>query len=360
LNGETMTFRRKSWRRVVEETDELAHRHGGAPLQFSDNILGMDYFQDLLPHWAGRGRGASRPRVPKFFEIKSNLRRTQVQLLRGAGVTSVQAGVESLADGTLRRMRKGVPAARNLALIRWCVEARVRPFWNVLYGFPGESPDDYGENLRLLGKITHLPPPSGVGPIRLDRFSPNFTHWREHGFTAVRPLPAYRHLFPFAETTLAELAYYFDYEHPRFRAAMDAGRELDRFARAWRRRHEEAKLGELAVKPHWQGGFVLVDRRFNFAPAARRLSDREVALLVACDAPTGRAHAVERAAAAGLAQEPGEPPWEGLLDRLLDESAVARAGPSWITLALLPPQERLEETAAWRIGAPAATPRRAS
>src|SRR5262249_46486845 len=122
LNGESMEFRHKSWRRVVDETDELIARHGSIPLQFADDLVALSYFEDLFPHWAGRGNATS-----KLFEIKSNLKRSQLALLKQAGVDIVQPGIESLADGTLRVMRKGVSAAQNLAVIRWCKELGINP-----------------------------------------------------------------------------------------------------------------------------------------------------------------------------------------------------------------------------------------
>src|SRR5262249_53539650 len=162
-----MAFRHKSWRRVVEETDELVARHGRLPLQFVDDIVALDYFDDLLPYWAERADP-----TPKLFELKSNVRRAQLELLRRAGVSIVQPGIESLADGTLRVMRKGVSAAQNVAVLRWCKELGIEVYWNLIFGFPHEDPEDYPRTERLLAQITHLPPPLACAPIRMDRFSP--------------------------------------------------------------------------------------------------------------------------------------------------------------------------------------------
>lgn len=344
LNGAGMTFRGKSWERVVEEVEELTERYGSYPLQFADNILSMGYFRDLLPHWAEKGHP-----TPKFFEIKANLRRLQVRQMQAAGVTNVQPGVESLADSTLQVMQKGVTGAQNIALLRWCVEEGVHPHWNVIYGFPHEDPEDYRRNEELLPKLTHLPAPEGVGPIRLDRFSPNFDRWREHGFTRVAPLAAYRHVFPFPEEVLWRLAYYFDYDHPRRAEAMEAGGRLVDLGREWKEKEEAGESGELAMLPHWQGGFVVKDSRYPFDPTALRLSDEQAALLVACDGPTSREKAIERTAAAlGNGRGAEAPALEGVLRDLCDRGWVAEVGLRMVTLALLPKEDRLSEPSAWR------------
>ncbi|OJT17855.1 hypothetical protein BO221_43435 [Archangium sp. Cb G35] len=335
LNGEAMTFRRKSWRRVVDELEEVGRRHGATPVQYADNILAMDYFKDLLPHWAGQP-----VRTEKFFEIKSNLKRRQVRLLKDAGITRVQAGVETLADGTLKVMRKGVSGAQNVALLRWCQELGVDSLWNVIYGFPREDVDDYARTLSLLQKMGHLRPPDICSPIRMDRFSPNHAGWREQGFTRIRPMPAYRHVFSLPEETLHELAYYFDYEHPRFDEVLARGAELQAFILQWQERHRRRENGELAVRPHWRGGFVLVDSRFNLTPASERLAEATVALLLACDAPVSREQALRTAAEATGSEDAGA--LERELSRLLERGIIASLGSLLVTLAMLPDGLRTE------------------
>ena len=117
-----MKFRRKRWHRVAEEVDALTSQYPFRLVQFADNILALDYFKDLIPYWADRGDSTK-----KFFEVKSNLNRMQVEMLKRAGVASIQPGVESLADDTLRVMRKGVTGAQNVAILRWCAWKANRP-----------------------------------------------------------------------------------------------------------------------------------------------------------------------------------------------------------------------------------------
>ena len=333
LNGDTMDFRRKGWRRVVAETDELRARHGDLPLQFADNILGMSYFEDLLPFWARR-----EGEPTKFFEIKANLNRRQLALLHDAGILFVQPGIESLADDTLKVMQKGVSAAQNVAVLRWCAELGIGVSWNLLYGFPRERLDGYGENLAALSKLTHLPAPNGCGAIRMDRFSPNFVRWREHGFSALEPMPAYRHVYPFADDRLRQLAYYFRYRHPQLEAALAEASKVDGLCREWRDRDRRDSNGELAVKPHWRDGFVLVDSRYNLEPRSWRLSAVELALLLACDAPTSRETTLRRAARGDPAAN-GDV--EAALERLLERSVIAEVGRRLVTLALLPPRSEI-------------------
>jgi ribosomal peptide maturation radical SAM protein 1 len=87
LNGDGMKFRKKHWRRVIEEVDELTNRYPSMFVQFTDNILSLDYFKNLIPHWIH-----TRDSTMKFFEVKSNLNRDHLDMLKRAGVVWFKAG----------------------------------------------------------------------------------------------------------------------------------------------------------------------------------------------------------------------------------------------------------------------------
>lgn len=93
LNGANMVFRSKSAARVLDEMCYLSDRWQTDRIEVVDNILDMKYFTDLLPAVAREGRSWEI-----FYEVKANLNRQQVALLRAAGVSRIQPGVESLSD----------------------------------------------------------------------------------------------------------------------------------------------------------------------------------------------------------------------------------------------------------------------
>lgn len=334
LNGEAMAFRRKDWRRVAWETELLEKRYRPALLQFTDNILALDYFRTLLPHWAEHAH-----RTPKFFEVKANLKREQVALLRNSGVSFIQPGVESLADRTLALMDKGVSAAQNIALLRWCAELGVTADWNLIFGFPGEDLDDYARIFETMQKLTHLRAPTACSLIRMDRFSPNFARWQEKGFTAVRPMPAYKHIYPLGEERLREVAYFFDYEHADLGRVVELSQDIFAFGNVWRERSRPPRPdnGTFAVKRHLDGGWILLDRRFNRPKASRRLGVGDLLLLLLADAPTTRQELIRRAASLWNG---GEQSVEGAYASLRDQEALLEIGARTVALPLLPDELR--------------------
>jgi len=232
LNGEGMKYRSKSPERVLAELSELKQRYGIGGIQFVDNILDMSFFKTVLPRLAAQGEKYSL-----FYETKANLKREQVELLARAGVRAIQPGIESLDDNVLALIAKGNSALMNLQLLKWSQEFGIDAAWNFLCGVPGESDVWYSDMAKWLPTIFHLQPPTGVGRVRFDRFSPYQMRPQDFGLT-LEPSRAYSYVYPLPRESLMRLAYSFeDNRRPRHlhRAVSDeAGqRELQEVVWQW-------------------------------------------------------------------------------------------------------------------------------
>jgi ribosomal peptide maturation radical SAM protein 1 len=322
LNGTTMAFRSKSPSRALEELRELVGRHPKSDLQVVDNILDTRYFEGLLPELA-----KSPPPSPVFWETKSSLKKGQVRLLADAGVTRIQPGVESLSDEVLKLMRKGVTALQNVQLLKWCRELGVTPYWNLLWGFPDEPPEEYARMARLVPLLSHLVPPSGVSGLRLDRFSPGFDDAARLGFLDVAPLPSYGAIYPLPSEAVSNLAYSFSFRARGSGHAGEYAAPLLREVARWRRVSRASALFSVPA-----GDALVV---WDLRPVARRpltvLRSLARVLHDACDASTGaRTLAETGRAACGATREEADVALEALVaDRL-----VLRDGDRHLALAV--------------------------
>lgn len=301
LNGQELAYRSKSPKRVLEEFRLLKQRHPGSFVLVADNILDMGYFKTVLPALAEEGND-----TPLFYEVKANLTRDQLKLLRAAGVRTLQPGIESLADGVLQRMDKGVRGLQNLQFLKWCGELGLTAVWNLLHGFPGEDPADYDKMAAWVPLLHHLRPPLACGPIRLDRFSPNFEEAEIRGFTEVRPYPAYGWVFGLDEAEARKMAYYFTFQRADGVDSSSYAGPLERAVNDWRWKHGSAALTMID-----KGSFILISDHRNAAPAPMvMLEGAEAETLRAC----GGVISVERL----TARIPGaETAIQSLRDRLL-------------------------------------------
>ncbi len=206
LNAATMRFRSKPASRVAEELRRLSARYKIVNFEAVDNIMDLDYLRDLCGRLSGE-----RTDYQIFYEVKANLTREQLRTMAQAGVASIQPGIESLSTRILGLMRKGATRLINLRLLKWAHYYGMRVGWNILTGFPGESVKDYDDQLELIPLLRHLPPPSGCGPVWLERFSPYFFD-KSFPVRNVRPRRAYSFIYPEDRIELDKIAYFFDHE----------------------------------------------------------------------------------------------------------------------------------------------------
>jgi ribosomal peptide maturation radical SAM protein 1 len=205
LNGSGMQFRAKSPGRVAAELATQARRYRSFRFEAVDNILDTAYLSGLFPELIAAGTT-----YDIFYEVKANLSREQLKLLRQGGVTHLQPGLESLSTRVLGLMRKGVRAGQNVNVLRWGQYYGITISWNILWGFPGESAEDYRAQAAVMPHLVHLRPPVGAGRVWLERFSPLFGE-DGSGVRERHPERGYRYVYP-DRFDLDQIAYFFEYE----------------------------------------------------------------------------------------------------------------------------------------------------
>ncbi len=263
LNGKNMRFRSKSPDRAVEELTHLYRRYGSF-LLCVDNILDPAFVEEVFPRLA-----RECPGVGLFYEVKADLSKDELRRLSEAGVKFLQPGIESLSTSILSLVHKGTTLPLNLQFLKWCKELDIRLVWPFLWGIAGEQPEEYAAMAELIPKITHLPPPSAVIKVQLHRFTPYFWWPERFGITEARPHPAYAHIFPFPESELSDLAYYFTFKYADGRRPKKYAAPMIQAAQQWDRDHDSSNLsyrrdGEQIVvrssKEGNQASFVLRGR----------------------------------------------------------------------------------------------------
>lgn len=231
-NGRKNFYRDKSPNKVLDDLKFLNRQKGNHIIAMTDTIMPNRYFNTLLPRIA-----EEIPSIGICYEIKANLKLEQVLTLKKAGVKSVQPGIESLSTPLLKKMRKGVTARENIALLRYARSVGLELSWILLFGLPGEEVTDYEGMLDLLPLIRHLPPPRFLTPVALCRFSAYQTSPGLFGISNLRPSECYEGIFPL-HSDLAKVNCYFtgdfkaqSYEHPEIIIAL--AKEFQAWKSAW-------------------------------------------------------------------------------------------------------------------------------
>lgn len=297
LNANGMAYRQKTYERFQEEVKSIAERYGTRYLFMADNILSMKYFHDFV-QWAKENEIG----VDFFYEIKANLSRRHVADLADAGITMVQPGIESFSTKILALMRKGLKGIQNVAFLKYASDYGMITAYNILAGFPGEDPDEYERMAKELPKLVHLRPPNGVADIEFHRFSPYHNHPEAFGIH-LRPSEKYSLIYPFAESTVARLAYLFDLRG-RVPHHLSYLQEITRVVVDWRTHFNSASECTLT----WQAegeDIVVHDRRPGFPRCDYRLQDHAVAAFRALDDPRPLNAAVRESQAFATTRDDG-------------------------------------------------------
>jgi ribosomal peptide maturation radical SAM protein 1 len=329
LNQNDMAFRAKSPERAMDELVHLVSRYGQTKISFADNIISMDYYRSLLPELKRRNMG-----IQLLYETKANMNREQVKLCSEAGINVIQPGIESLSANVLTLMRKGVSPLQNVQLLKWCREYGVLPFWNVLYGFPGETAADYEDMCRIAENLSHLTPPLCGGAIRVERFSPYFDHAVDFGIRDVRAHASYRYIYPFEESVLYNLAYLFDFDFDGKEKIESWSGGILALIKQWSDIHPQSRL---EVVSRTQDSMVVRDTRPNAVQSLYNFGVREAAVIDACDRAQTMPHIVKEVRGMLNGAMPEETWISDLVRQLTDYRLLLEHGGRYLSLILSQP-----------------------
>lgn len=135
-------YRCKSAERLSREVTHLLQRHQCLDFTFCDNALPpreIDSFFATI---------RKMPADIRFFaEIRIVNDPRKLGDYRSGGLTSVQVGIESLANTLLAKMNKGVSVIENMAIMKHCAENGITLDGNLIVEFPGSSAEEARETL---------------------------------------------------------------------------------------------------------------------------------------------------------------------------------------------------------------------
>lgn len=309
LNGASMVYRHKSPERAVEELVSL-EQYPARSVLVADNLLDRRAIREFLP----RVEKASL-RLRFFFEVKATLRKEEMAALRRAGVRRVQPGIESFSTEILRGMRKGSRGIDAVGFLKNALRENLAVTWNMLCGFPHEPLTEYEEMIELLEAVRHLPPPVGLFPVRIHRFSPFFREPERFGWGRIRPLRQYAAVFPFSEEVLERLAYFFEPDFapeslasPQRRKTREIAKRMRDAIERWKieAAHGGSVLFGIPEKRDGEEKITIWDRRFGRGgeeEQGEEITGLEAKILIMADEPIHQQRLEERLRGEGWRSE---------------------------------------------------------
>ncbi|MBU0481367.1 MAG: RiPP maturation radical SAM C-methyltransferase [Proteobacteria bacterium] len=189
LNLQWCGYRYKSADRMCREVGAFAAEFGTLDFSFTDNVLPVAEARKFFRQIARSG---------KDFEFFAEIRATQTADLAGyrrGGLVVVQAGIEALSTGLLARMKKGVTAIENLAVMKEALKQGVALEGNLITEFPTSTEQEVAETLHCLDFALPFKPLT-TASFFLGLESPVDRSPGDFGITAAGPHRNYSHLYP--------------------------------------------------------------------------------------------------------------------------------------------------------------------
>ncbi len=140
---------------VVEETTDLVQRYRLQLLWIVDDNFLVDRERALEIAEGLIRRGVSFEwSIQASTNLVNRLDVDQLKLMRRAGLRQICHGAESASPTVLKQMDKGFQKPETIyAVAEKCIQAGIRPSFNVIFGFPGEGEKERRETIRLIMQV---------------------------------------------------------------------------------------------------------------------------------------------------------------------------------------------------------------
>ncbi|MFC1524103.1 RiPP maturation radical SAM C-methyltransferase [Thermodesulfobacteriota bacterium] len=190
LNLEWHGYRSKKAEQVAGEVAALSEQFGCLDFCFTDNALPVGESKRFFQKMA-----VSRKDWNFFGEIRVNQKAEVLAQFKRGGLSVVQAGIEALSDGLLKRLRKGASVIENIAAMRDAVACGMVLEGNLIIEFPGSTRKEVDETLETLDYVLPFHPLT-TAIFFLGLGSPVHCRPDEFGIRAVVPHRNNKQLFP--------------------------------------------------------------------------------------------------------------------------------------------------------------------
>jgi ribosomal peptide maturation radical SAM protein 1 len=149
----------------------------------ADAMLRPTFIREVLAPWSKM----RPPHVSIFFEIKPWIKRDEIRILKQAGITDVQTGIENLDYRSVELLNKGHRTFHSIACLKWCKFYKIRVVWNWIVPIIGEQPEWYAPTIELCRNLSHLQPPQTPTPLAVSQFSDYTKNPQKWGITKLIP-----------------------------------------------------------------------------------------------------------------------------------------------------------------------------
>lgn len=156
LNIQHKKYREKNIDKIVKEIQTLSDRHKILDFQIIGNTLPKTEYKTLFERLKQLGKDFTFFTEARAGQLKSS----DYTLMKEAGFTIIQTGIESFSQHYLKKMNKGTRVIDNVAALKFCKENGIINRYNLIIDYPNEEPVDFEETKKNIQSFKqYLDPP---------------------------------------------------------------------------------------------------------------------------------------------------------------------------------------------------------
>ena len=192
LNVQHCSYREKHVDEIVEEIQWLSDRYRMLAFQMIGNTLLKKNYRVLCEKIKQLGKDFSF-----FIEARAgDLQSMDYQLLKEAGFTMMQTGVESFSRHYLHTMNKGTRVIDNIAALKFCKENGIHNSYNIIVEYPNEEPVDFEETQKNIQTCKAFLDPPQIAKLRVVYGSHIHRHPKEYNIERLVYAPVDAIMYP--------------------------------------------------------------------------------------------------------------------------------------------------------------------
>lgn len=207
LNVHHPSYREKSVQRIVEEVRTLSDRYKTLGFQLIGNTLPKRDHRVLFKQLIQLGRDFSFVAEARAGELTSE----DYTLMKKAGFSIIQTGIESFSTEYLKKMNKGTRVIDNIAALKFCRENGIQNQYNLIVNYPNEDARDFEETQHIAQQLhAYLDPPQ-LCELRVMYGSPIQRCPEQYNIEVLTSAPIDRIMYP-REALEQKIAFVYDFQ----------------------------------------------------------------------------------------------------------------------------------------------------